>query len=234
MYIDEDALQYVREARLIINHQDDWLLDESKPFLGKRIIDIGCGWGNVLNRFVGYELAVGIDNCEPCILELSKRYSSYPNIKVFNIDITDPNIISLVDYKFDTALSVNVFEHIEQDDKAILHAHQILQMNGKFILIVPAHPALYGSMDRSIGHYRRYTKILTKEKLEKAGFNVIHQKYINMVGAVGWLFSGRVLRRRVPPSGQLRIMNRIVPVIRLIESKIETPFGITLLSVAVK
>lgn len=231
---EDNALQYVREARLIIDLYDEWLLEKCSPYIGQKIIDIGCGWGNILNHLLNYELAVGIDDSLPCILELKDRFKDYPNIAIYKFDITDPQIQSLATYKFDTAISINVFEHIEHDELAMQNVFNLLSEAGKFLLVVPAHEILYGSMDRSIGHFRRYSKDVALEKLERAGFKVVHQKYFNMVGAIGWLVSGRFLKRQVPPKGQLRIVNHLIPFIRSMESKINVPFGITLLSVGEK
>jgi hypothetical protein len=109
-----------------------------------------------------------------------------------------------------------------------------LQPGGAFILIVPAHPWLYGPMDSSIGHYRRYTKKMARQKLERAGFQVESQKYVNIVGALGWLVNGRIFRCRVPSRRQLRLLNGIIPICRGIERHCPAPFGVSLLSIARK
>lgn len=140
--------------------------------------------------------------------------------------------MALKGLKFDSAVSLNVFEHIEDDELAIRHTAALLSTGGLFVLIVPAHRWLYGTMDSSIGHYRRYTKILAKDKLERSGFKVVHQKYLNSLGAIGWFVNGRILRREIPPSGQLRIFNKIVPILKFTERLFPPPFGISLMSVA--
>jgi hypothetical protein len=53
-----------------------------------------------------------------------------------------------------------------------------------------------------------------------------------MLGAFGWLVNGRLLRRRVPPRGQLRLLNGIIPLCRGVERLCPAPFGVSLLSVA--
>jgi hypothetical protein len=54
------------------------------------------------------------------------------------------------------------------------------------------------------------------------------------VGAIGWFFAGKILKCNVPPKGQLKVMNRLIPVIRSIESRYQPPFGVSLLTVAIK
>lgn len=234
MDFDEAALQTVRETRLLIDRYDAWLFEEFRPYIGKRILEIGCGLGNQLRYFLDRELVVGIDISPESVSEVKDRFQDYPNVQAYELGITDSKVLSLADSAFDTALSVNVFEHIEDDIMAFAHTYSILQPGGRFILIVPAHEWLYGTMDRSIGHYRRYTKNTLARKLEDAGFGVLHQKYVNMAGALGWLVNGRLLKRQVPPTGQLKFINTLVPALKGVERRFEPLFGVSLLSIAQK
>jgi 2-polyprenyl-3-methyl-5-hydroxy-6-metoxy-1,4-benzoquinol methylase len=232
MNYDENALQAVRERRLIIDQYDSWIVEEIKPFLGQRVLEIGCGLGNLLWHFTGCELVVGIENSSETVMEAKKILSDYENVSIHEYSITDPSVLMLQEKQFDTVVSLNVFEHIENDDIAMYHSAQLLQPHGYFILVVPAHDWLYGTMDSSIGHYRRYNKKLVKDKAMKAGFRIVHQRYINTLGAFGWFVNGRLFRRSVPPSGQLRAFNKIVPILKTLERVIPPWFGISLITVA--
>jgi hypothetical protein len=70
--------------------------------------------------------------------------------------------------------------------------------------------------------------------MQRSGLEVLEQKYMNLVGALGWLVNGRIFHRRVPPAGQLRMANRIFPYVRRAEQRFPPPFGISLLTVAQK
>jgi SAM-dependent methyltransferase len=234
MDFDESALQAVRESRLLIDRFDTWLINEFQPFLGQRILEIGCGLGNLTRHFVQRELLVGIDLSEESIAEVSRQFSNDLNVHLVPGDITDHRILALAEHRFDTAVSLNVFEHIENDEVAVRHTFQLLEPGGTLILVVPAHRWLYGSMDSAIGHYRRYTKKGLCDLLENAGFQVVHQKYLNMLGALGWFVNGRIFRRSVPPTGQLRLLNRVVPCLQFVEGLVPVPFGVSVLSVARK
>lgn len=232
MKFDEIALQAVRERRLLIDDYDSWLVEEIRPFLGQRLIEVGCGLGNLLMQFVDRELVIGIEKSPETVIEARRKFAGMEHISICEYSITDPSILALQEMRFDTAVSLNVFEHIEDDELAMQHTALLLKPNGNFVLIVPAHQWLYGSMDSSIGHYRRYTKALARDKLEKAGFRIVHQKYLNMLGAIGWFVNGRFLRRNVPPSAQLRIFNKVVPFLKAVERAIPPPFGISVITVA--
>lgn len=232
MQYDEKALQAVRERRLLIDEYDFWLIEELRPFLGQRVIEVGCGLGNLLKHFIDRELVTGIETSSETVAEVKQKFAGFGNVSIFEYSITNPSVLTLQEMEFDSAVSLNVFEHIEDDELAMRHTGLLLKPNSYFVLIVPAHQWLYGTMDSSIGHYRRYTKDQAKEKLEKTGFKIVQQKYLNTLGAIGWFVNGRLLRRTVPPSGQLRMFNKIVPLLKMAERAFPPPFGISLMTVA--
>jgi SAM-dependent methyltransferase len=229
---DAVALQEVRERRLLIDRCDGWLFDEIEPFLGQRILEVGCGLGNLTRHLLERELVVGIDLSADSVTRVSARFSARPNVRAVTYDITDPSVLGLARFGFDTAISLNVLEHIEDDLLALRHMQQLLCPGGRLIAIVPAHGWLYGSMDRSIGHYRRYTREDLAHKMRAAGFHIEVQKYLNALGTLGWFVNGRVLKQQVPPKGQLRLFNLVVPFARAVECLVPLPFGLSLLSVA--
>jgi 2-polyprenyl-3-methyl-5-hydroxy-6-metoxy-1,4-benzoquinol methylase len=231
---DEIAMQEVREKRLLIDQFDTWLYEEYAPFVGNRILEVGCGMGNQLVHFCDRELAIGIDISRGCIEQVKKKFCQYKNLEFYCMNILESESLTLGEKNIDTVVSLNVFEHLPDDNIALQHVRELLNPGGKLILIVPAHEGLYGSMDIPMSHYRRYTKQTAEAKLAQAGFNVITQKYINMLGGIGWLVNGRILQRRVAPSGQLKLLNKIIPYLRWLEGRINAPFGISLLTVAEK
>jgi SAM-dependent methyltransferase len=78
--------------------------------------------------------------------------------------------------------SLNVIEHIEDDAAVLAVLLGKLRPGGRLFLYVPALQVLYSSMDRKIGHYRRYGKEdLTRTSLE-AGFTVDRIEYADSLG----------------------------------------------------
>jgi 2-polyprenyl-3-methyl-5-hydroxy-6-metoxy-1,4-benzoquinol methylase len=57
---------------------------------------------------------------------------------------------------FDSAVLINVLEHIDDDDGALRELPATLKPGGRLILRVPALALPYSDFDRKIGHYRRY------------------------------------------------------------------------------
>ena len=232
MEYSEAALQKVREDRLLIDAVDQWLYEEIAPYLGRRVLEIGCGLGNFARHLVDCDLYAGVETSPESVDYVNRVYSDRPNMHAYVADATDASFAEFARFQMDTVFSLNVFEHIEDHVAALRNARAVLQPRGKVILVVPAHMRLYGSIDRAIGHYRRYDKRMMANLFQQVGLTCLTQKYINALGALGWWANGRLRRQETPPSGQLRLFNRVVPSIKRVERAIPMPFGISLLAVA--
>ncbi len=82
------------------------------------------------------------------------------------------------------------------------------------MLLVPAFQGLYGSLDRALGHYRRYTRRLLRAQYAKVGLAMRRLEYFNLAGIPGWWITGRLLRRDLIPAGSLALYDRLVPLFR--------------------
>lgn len=226
------ALDEVRHSRLLIDRLDAWLYSEISPYMGDRVLDVGCGLGNLLRHLLDRELVIGIDLHASSVEAVKREFDACQHVKAFVQDITDDSALALAGYRFDTIVSLNVLEHIRDDASALSNMFEILSPGGILVLIVPAHRWLYGSMDSSIGHFRRYDKNRLAAKLTEVGFSVERQYYLNCLGSLGWFVNGRVLRREVPPRGQLRLFNWVVPLVQAMEHVMHPPVGLSLVSVS--
>lgn len=234
MEYSETALQKVREDRLLINAVDEWLYEEIAPHLGQRIVEIGCGLGNFARHLTDREFYLGAETSADSIAYVQQVFAGHPNMHFAVADVTAPQFADFAAHRIDTIFSLNVFEHIENDQLAVRNAAHILPPGGRLILVVPAHMVLYGSIDRAIGHYRRYDKRRMAGLFRQAGLDLAAQKYINALGGLGWWINGRLRRQETPPSGQLRLFNRVVPILKRLERAVPPPFGISLLAVGRK
>ena len=90
--------------------------------------------------------------------------------------------IADVDALFDVIYTFNVLEHIADDRDAVAALSGRLKLGGKLLVYVPAFPALYSSMDRSVGHVRRYTKRSLVAVVKAAGFEIVRVTYCDSLG----------------------------------------------------
>jgi SAM-dependent methyltransferase len=135
--------------------------------------------------------------------------------------------------RVDTIVCLNVLEHIEEDAATLEDFASVLEPGGRLVLLVPAMPALYGSLDIHLNHFRRYDRAPLGELVTRAGFDVQTLRYLNRPGVFGWWLNSRVLKRRVLPRGQLAAFRWIQPLLRLEETS-DPSFGMSLLVLATR
>jgi SAM-dependent methyltransferase len=161
---------------------------------------------------------------------LRDRFEADPRVRVEKRDATTLGDADLGG-PFDAAICFNVLEHIEDDAAALRAVRSQLRPGGHLCVLVPAHRALFGSIDRIVGHFRRYDRADLRHRVESAGLTVVDARYVNPLGAVGWLVSARVLRREHVPEGPLKAYDALVPALRAVD-RVPFPFGLSVWAVA--
>lgn len=208
-----------------------WSLKKFSQYLFGDILEVGCGFGNFTKTLAQFGKVWAIDNDPVCVKKT--KLIATPSIKVQKGDI-EQNRSIFGKRKFNTIVCLNVLEHILDDSKTLTHMYQKLKRHGNLILLVPIHPALYGEIDKSIHHYRRYRPGEILELLKAHHFHIITSNKLNFLGAIGWWFSGKVLRKTTVSRRQLSIFNFLAPLVLFFENIIEPPIGTSLLIVAKK
>ncbi len=213
----------------------NWILSHYFGFIGKRVLEIGAGIGNYTEVLTDREVVIAIDNHEPCVDYLRDRFKGHKNIAPLKMDISSSLSLTLREYELDTAICLNVLEHIYDDIEALRTIRAILSKYGKIILLVPAFQFLYGSIDRLVGHHRRYTKNEINKKLNSAGFEVNDIFYMNSIAVLAWFVNNRILNIKEESFGQVLLYDRrVVPVLRKIEEIMRPPFGLSVVAIASK
>jgi SAM-dependent methyltransferase len=214
-----------------------WQIEQVEPYMGSRLLEVGCGVGGILSQLTPLELVMGIDIEEEEVEFARKRFADRPGFEFALMDIAGLSAEDRAHLKarrFDTVLCINVLEHIKDDAGAIAAMADVLVPGGVLAILVPAHPALYGHYDAMDGHFRRYTKTGLREVLVRSGLGVEQLYRFNFVGAAGWFVQYRVLRRKIHQQGHFKVMTAILPALRAVESRVKPPFGLSLVAVARK
>jgi SAM-dependent methyltransferase len=209
------------------------LWERMRPWVRGRILEVGSGTGGMSRHLLSAgQLVVSDPRAEYRDL-LARLFASYGDVAVEDFRLGAPAAGRLARDSFDTIVCSNVLEHVEDDVAALQQLRDRLADGGRLLLVVPMLPALYGAIDRAIGHYRRYRRAELVDKLAKAGFSVEHTQPMNAIGIPGWWLNSVVLRRRSVPGLQARLNDWLTPWLRL-ESRLGLPFGMSLLAVATR
>lgn len=208
-----------------------WTLAKFDKFLKGSILEVGCGIGTFTQTISKYGKVTAIDIDQNLIEKIKNNRNS--NITTGLGDIEKDKYF-FKDTMFDTIVCINVLEHIENDTQAIKNMYKVLRKEGIVILLVPSHPILYGEIDKSIGHFRRYTKKDIEQKLEKKEFKILQFKTLNLVGAIGWFISGRIFKNKIVDQSKIKLFNVVAPFFLRVEDLINPPFGTSFLIIAKK
>lgn len=210
------------------------MYEQFSSYIGRRVLEVGSGIGNI-TAFLAEEgrTVVATDVIPSYRDELEIRFRENPkvSVSVFDLDGAAPD--EYVTEPFDSVVCLNVLEHIEDDGAALKAMKQALKDDGSLILLVPAHQFLFGEFDVAVGHYRRYSKKLLRNRLEEAGFEIRSLQFFNIAATLPWLLNGRILRRGYLPNDQVSLADRLVPILRF-EYLLGPPAGISLIAVATK
>jgi SAM-dependent methyltransferase len=216
-------------------HYRRWLFNQVEPWAGKRIFEIGAGIGNYTEFITDREKVVCLELHPDAYASLKERFSGDPNVIVLHGDVADPSIRSLESHHFDSAICFNVLEHVDDDILALRNIWHTLEPGGRLLLIVPAVPEIMGSVDRSLGHHRRYSRTTLRNAVEASGYHLEKLHYMNSLGILGWLLNNRITKRREESPAQISFYSRfIVPWLSALESLMHPPIGLSLVCVAQK
>jgi hypothetical protein len=150
-------------------------------------------------------------------------------------DVADENFSTLRQLRADSCVCLNVLEHVRDDLAALRNMSSALVAGGSIVLIVPASPALYGPIDRNLGHHRRYTRASMAHLSASAGLHVKKSRYMNVVGFFGWWANSHVFKKEAQSETQIEIFDRyVVPLQSKLEEWIAPPFGQSLFMVLQK
>jgi len=177
------------------------------------------GIGNLTELILEKKRVVCLDYEKFYVDRLDESYGHLLNFKVTQADLTKIDDIktALGDTPVDSTFCINVAEHIEDDELVFENFHKVLKPGGHAVILVPHNPKLYSAVDKTLGHFRRYTREELSGKLEKAGFEIVSCKGFNRVGGLGWRISGKILRKKTLSAGQMRVFEWVMPLVKILE-----------------
>jgi len=213
-------------------HLNSWLAGAIKPWVKQHVLEVGAGLGTMTTKLLPAKSYVAGES-DPMNLEfLQNRFATHPFVDVRRMDLTEPADFADLP-PIDTVLCVNVLQHIEDDTDALRNAYEVLEPDGKLIVVVPQGRWLYGSLDKALGHCRRYSRAELEEKLKKAGFDLEEVKSFHRSGTIPWFILSKVLRCRSLGKYRTWVYDKLVWLWRLCERCLPVP-GLSLIAIGRK
>jgi len=210
-----------------------WLGRRLREHLGRRVLEVGAGIGTITRQIEqDRDLVVALEVDAFYVEKLKNLFRNRPHVKPILSGVETADWDRLRPYNLDSVLLSNVLEHIQDDAAAVANFKRVLQPGGRLVILVPALPQLFGTIDEAVGHFRRYTPETLRAVLENQGFTIEKLEWLNMMGVPGWFVNGRVFKRRAVPPFQLKMYDSISPVLASLEDKFKVPVGMSLLAVA--
>ena len=221
-------LEGMQQVRAYYN----WIVRFFGSHLRGRVLEVGAGIGNCAAHYVSQvEEAVLWEPDARLYGRLAERFSGWENVRA--VSASEWELIRAD--SFDAVVAVNVLEHISSDEGSIMLWSDVLRPGGALLLFVPALPWLYGSLDRAIGHERRYTADNLRRLMTLARLRVVELTYFDMVGVIPWFVAGRIMRMHTLSGSPARIYDRlVVPLSERLEHRVRPPLGKNLICVAIK
>lgn len=192
------------------------------PFFGKRVLEVGAGLGSTTESLCdGTQADWTCLEPDPDLLAQLQARQLPPCCR------PQLGFVSTlaIDSRFDSILYIDVLEHIEDDRAELERASRHLAPGGKLIVLSPAYQFLFSPFDKSIGHYRRYTRA-TLSALKPPGCRLTLLRYLDSIGLLTSLANRLFLRQSLPTQAQILFWDRrLVPLSRLFDPLVGFRFG---------
>lgn len=226
------------EAMAFASNYRRWILDDVRPFLGQRIIEVGAGFG-AFSKLI-------LEDSPSTLTAIEPSETMYGRLVTTLADADTPTSVRTFcgdlarfretagDFGADTIVYLNVLEHIHDDLEETRIARSVLEPEGVMIVYVPALPALFGPFDRRVGHIRRYTKPSLVAILEEAGLQIECISYRDLAGVLPWWIQARLVRSDSLSPLAVKMYDQAIPAVRRIDRILGPPIGKNLLAVARK
>jgi SAM-dependent methyltransferase len=230
VHLEEDRRHWWFRGRLAVLRT---VLRGVVPARPARLLELGCGSGNVLEMLAEFGEAVGME-ADPVLLAAARAAGLDARRGTLPGDLVVP------DGWADVVLLLDVLEHLDDEAGALGTAHRALASGGALVVTAPAYAWLWSGHDVALHHRRRYTARRLRQVVAKAGFRVGRVTYFNTllfpplaVLRVASRLRGRDRHDLQPRGAALSsILERCFALERHLVPRVRLPYGGSLLLVA--
>ena len=197
---------------------------------GSSLLDVGCGTGGLSAALADRYRVEGADP-SPAAAEAARARG----LRVHLLELGDE-----LPEGFDAAGAFDVLEHVRDDVGLARRLAAAVRPGGLVAVTVPAFQSLWGPMDETAGHVRRYRLGPLVRVMEAAGIRRLHATYFNsllfpayaLARLAGYPRQGRELD---PPRPLVnRVLRSLFELEAPLASRLRLPFGGSILYVGRK
>lgn len=199
-----------------LDSYNSWLVDTFASFVRGDVLEVGAGTGTVTARLALLTTVTSITAIEPdhqrweALSAAVHRFSAGCPVSPMLGTITATTDT------FDTVVYCNSAEHIRDLIPELREAASRCTPNGRLVVFGPAHEALYSEIDRVSAHWRRFVRSRLERDMRAAGFEIVHSRYLDPLGAIAYFVGGRLGGVSSLSPRLLRVYERFVlPISRL-------------------
>jgi len=226
----DDLVKLARAHRL-----SAWMYEQFGSRAQGSVVEVGPGIGTFSRLILagGARRIVLVEPEPGSARELERRLAGDPRVTVLCEQLSERAGLEAERGRNDFVLCQNVLEHIDDDAGAVRAMAATLRPGGAMTLLVPAHPRLFGSLDRAYGHHRRYTPARARRLLADAGLVVEEIRPFNLLGTIGW-GSSSLRGSSGIDARALRIYDLALGLWRPLEDRLRPRWGLSLFAHARK
>jgi SAM-dependent methyltransferase len=224
--IDEGHWWYRARRRIVAQ----MIIRYVKLAKGATIAEIGCGTGSNLPML---ELFGHVTAVEP---DAQARLYAAKRSNAIVVQGRLPNELPLIDKSLDLAVMLDVLEHVEDHVSALKAVAAKLKPGGRFLLTVPAIPALWSPHDEEHHHKRRYTAKSLRKVMHQAGLKIEMMSYFNtllfpLIAGVRWLKNltgSKAVDTGMPSAFMNKVLEGIFAFERKLIGRLPMPVGVSI------
>jgi len=212
-----DDLYTAPYGRLLLNNLSgtpkylDWIATQLRPHLGDEVLELRGGTGSLSSKLMSKRLRYVVTDKDPLMLHaLANRFLRTPSVQVLGVDPASASDLEQFRGAMDSVVCVNVLEFENDPVNTLRAAREALRPGGKLLLLVPYQPWLFGSIDKPLGHLRRFDKSNLNAMLTEAGLKPSEERDFNRFGALSWFLYGKILGRKRIPKITLKLFDKSV------------------------
>jgi len=169
VHLEEDRSHWWFRGRLAVILA---ALRRALPSRPVRLLELGCGSGNVLAALGDFGEAVGMDSHADLV---AAGRAAGLDVRAGHL----PEDLGVAPGWADVVLLLDVIEHVDDDLATLRAARGGVGEGGLLVVTVPAYQWLWSGHDEVLGHRRRYTASELRATVERAGFTVLRVTYFN-------------------------------------------------------